>query len=82
MEAPTGGDNSSLLELWQFLLVLNPQELLEVLTSPSQSIYSCCVFPYSFCIYNTQLIPWWMQFPQPVIVFAVTSEDQLSSLLL
>lgn len=63
---PVGGDNSSLLELWQFLLVLNPQELLEVITSPSQSIYSCCVFPYSSCFYDTQLIPWWMQFPEPL----------------
>lgn len=42
-DLPTGGDNSSLLELWQFLLVLNSQELLEVITSHSHSIYSCCL---------------------------------------
>jgi len=92
-DLPTGGDNSSLLELWQFLLVLNPQELLEVITSHSHSqnhritqILSIitlsihAVFPYLFCIYNTQLLLVNVV-SRICIVFTVISEGQLQRCL-
>lgn len=77
---PAGGDNSSLLELWQFLLVLNPQELLELITSHSQSIYSCCLPLFVLHIQHA---------PDPLIDavsrtyinFTVSSASQFSSLL-
>lgn len=75
---PAGGDNSSLLELWQFLLVLNPQELSEVITFPSQSIYSCCL---PLFILHTQHAPDPLlnAVSRTCINFTVSSASQFSS---